>query len=117
MQHLICIFYTKPGIILGKNGFILNRPFRSAELRWNEICGFTQMSYKGVLTFQIRSGIVALYLSKPNNFLEKQPLPKKLCFLAEDKLFGSCIRFYFNIYKYDYFRFLTDLETAYRRFR
>lgn len=102
---------------LSKHGFILNRPFRSAELRWNEICGFTQMSYKGVLTFQIRSGIVALYLSKPNNFPEKQPLPKKLCFLAEDKLFGSCIRFYFNIYKYDYFRFLTDLETAYRRFR
>lgn len=117
LQHLICIFYTKPGIILSKHGFILNRPFRSAELRWNEICGFTQMSYKGVLTFQIRSGIVALYLSKPNNFPEKQPLPKKLCFLAEDKLFGSCIRFYFNIYKYDYFRFLTDLETAYLRFR
>ena len=80
---------------LSKHGFILNRPFRSAELRWNEICGFTQMSYKGVLTFQIRSSIVALYLSKPNNFPEKQPLPKKLCFLAEDKLFGSCIRFYF----------------------
>ena len=60
---------------LSKHGFILNRPFRSAELRWNEICGFTQMSYKGVLTFQIRSGIVVLYLSNPNNFLEKQPLP------------------------------------------
>jgi hypothetical protein len=45
------------------------------------------MSYKGVLTFQIRSGIVVLYLSKPNNFLEKQPLPKKLCFFGRRQAF------------------------------
>ena len=87
LQHLICIFYTKPGIILSKHGFILNRPFRSAELRWNEICGFTQMSYKGVLTFQIRSSIVALYLSKPNNFSGKAALAEKALFFGRRQAF------------------------------